>query len=260
MQIIFIDYIDGAGGEFVSYALSKHPEFYQPNIDETQTLRVSHQNDITGFLLASRYKNFTRWDDVAEIYMHQLKDRLSNIESPYVAIPYHSCYHDHNTALKRIFPGCKIIYIDPIDNHRLIATEILRKVHLIKLNIQQIKYVHQSIVKLDNIKINLNDFWGLDIILLRNDIPPDNQSRQHLVNQILNKTFHTQQTSDYIIPWQDLFLDMAKIPLIYHDLCAFLGIDPREEVLTSIQERNKKNLDALMDFDVDRFIDENFAL
>ena len=260
MQIIFVDYIDGAGGEFLSYALSCHADFYQPTVSETLS-RTNHKDAITGFLLQSRFHNYNRWNDVAEDYMYKLKEQLLLIDMPRIAIPYHSCYHQHNALLRKVFPECKILYIDPKNHYQLIAKEILRKVHLVKLNIHDIKHVHQNIVNLDSgIRIDLNDFWHLDILLLRNKIRPVRQARLDLIQQILDHKFQSSQSYDFVVHWADLFLNIDQIEYQYKQLCEFLNVNASASTLNKIIERNKNNLQQLQDFDLLGFIGQNFAI
>lgn len=259
MQIIFVDYIDGGGGEFLSYALSRHANFYQPTVSETLG-RISHKDPITSFLSKSKFHNHNRWDDIAEDYMYKLKEQLLLIGMPRIAIPYHSCTHQHNILLRKVFPGCKIIYIDPKNHYQLIAKEILRKVHLVKLNIHDIKYIHQNVVNLDlGIPINLNDFWHLDILLLRKKIRPVRQARLDLIKQILDHKVQSSQSYDFVVNWADLFLNLDQIKYQYKQLCKFLNIAASASTLNKIIERNENNLQQLQDFDLPGFIAQNFA-
>lgn len=259
MQIIFIDYVDGAGGEFLSYALSQHSGFYKPQTAQKSNLRVEHQDTVTGFLLKSRYYNYNNWQNVAEDFMWQLKTQLKNYSFDHIAIPYHSCYYNHNTLLQKVFPNCKIIYINPLDDHQLIAKEILRKVHLTKINPQQAKHIHEKIATLDNISVKLNDFWALDILLLRAGVQPTQQSRLALIQRLLNNNFESSQVYNHTVPWRDLFYNLDQITNCYNALCNFLNIVPDRQVLQQIQERNKLNLEQLISFDLPLFLEENFV-
>lgn len=261
MQVIFVDYIDGAGGEFLSHVLSQHRDFYQPVVDILPTSRTDHRDKISSYLLRSRYHNLLDWPSKAKYHMMRLKDLLAARSEQRIAIPYHSCYHDHNDLLREVFPGCQIVYVDPGSHHRLIALEILRKVHLIKLDLQQIKHVHNNIIKINqSIRVNLTDFWNLDIMLLRRSIRPDNQSRRDMIHQILSTRFQTNQTYDYHLPWQNFFLDLDCMPSCYGKLCQFLNIVPDDDILSKSLARNQHNLQQLISFDIDRFIQQNFDL
>jgi hypothetical protein len=258
MQIIFVDYIDGAGGEFLSYALSQHDEFYKPNVVEKSN-RANHNDPITGFLLESRFHNYNKWSDVAEKFVYDLRDQLSTVKQSHIAIPYHSCYHNHNDLLKKVFPDCKIVYIDP-DNHHLIAKEILRKVHLKKLELQDIKHVHQNIVNLNSFKrLDFDDFWTLDILLLRKNIQPNLDSRTKLIQHILDNKFQSQQSYNFVIPWTKFFYQIDQIPVWYTKLCSSLNIEPSLTVQEEIIKRNKNNLVQLSSFDLSKILEEKFG-
>jgi len=259
MQVIFIDYPDGAGGEFLSHAIAKHQRFYLPNITELETLRCSH-NDITGMLNRNSVERTNDWKNIAETVFIDLKEKINKLESQYsgIVIPYHCCYYDHYKLIKSIFPNSVIVSVRPTNEKdwQLVHKEVLRKVHLIKCNLTEIKQFYQTHDIDKNIKIKLSDFLNLDRHLLKNNLSVNPSNRYQLVRMILENTVDQWEQSDILVDWWKLFGDSSSIKSEYTILCQKLNLLPDDSIAEYILDRNKRNFKELLKFDLESKLKE----
>ena len=259
MQVIFIDYPDGAGGEFLSYTLSKHQGFYSPKIEESDLLQVTH-DDITGVLNRTSVEKSNDWQYIAESVFIKLKEKINELNSHYsnIAIPYHCCYHNHYKLIKSIFPNSIIVSIRPTTHKdwQLVHKEILRKVHLVKCDLARIKYFYQIYDINKDIKINLANFLNFDVHLLRNNLPIVSSNRYQLVQMILEKNITEWKQSDILIDWWKLFGDIDNIKSEYIVLCQNLNLLPDDSIAEYILDRNKRNFKELLKFDLESKLKE----
>ena len=246
-MIVFVDYPDGAGGEFLSEAIGMHTGWYRPEVVEESTLRVNHCDVITSFLMQKRFENYNHWDSTAESCLQELKAKIGDIN---ICIPYHSCLHNHNRLLKSVFPDCKIITVKPVDDRewQLVNTDIIRKLYLIPLDFRGVQYFFKKFGF--NQRVDIRNFLRLDGFLLRQGSEINNQTRLEYLNKVKDFRIDDWQPSDYTVSWRNLFLDISAVRAEYTSLCTFLNIEPEENILNHIMARNQRNLDQLMDYDL----------
>jgi hypothetical protein len=247
MNIIFVDYPDGAGGEYLSHMISLHSDFYKSEYTTADTHRHNYGNSIINQLNSTRYQNYSNWESIAESTFNKLKKDLELLDCDNICIPYHVCYHNHYKLLKNIFPKCTIIRIKPADNQswHCVNLEILRKVFLVKFSLHDIKHTMQFNQKK---KIKLNDFLGLDVILLRRDLDITSGNRSSIVKEVLLAKIETWDLCDYEIIWDNFYGNISNIPKEYLRLCNFLNITPNNQILNEVVTRNQKNLEQLTTF------------
>jgi len=251
-MIVFVDYPDGAGGEFLSKVIGMHDGWYNPSVIDESTMRANHNDPITSFLLLKRFENYSQWDIIAEESLIELKNKIGDLN---VCIPYHSCAHRHNALLKHVFPNSIIITITPSSDHewKLVNTEIIRKIYLDKLDFQGVQYIFKTF-GFGQKKVNVKHFLKLDSFLIRNGKEITTANRIELLNQIRDFKISDWETSDYTINWGDLFLSISNINDEYYKLCNFLNIPPQDNILNHIVKRNQINLNHLLDYNIDNEI------
>lgn len=259
MQVIFIDYPDGAGGEFLSHALSKHQGFYSPKIVESDSLRCTH-DDITAFLNRTAVENPGRWSSMAESTLLKLKEKIDDVSRQYsgIVIPYHCCYYDHYALIKSIFPNSIIVSVRPtVDKDwQLVHREILRKVHLVKCELTEIKHFYQLHNINKDIKVDLANFLNLDVYLLNNNLPITPGNRYDVVQMVLENNINTWDQSDILVDWWKLFGDVGCIKSEYAELCQKLNLSPDDSIAEYILDRNTRNLKQLLNFNLNSKLEE----
>lgn len=245
MSIIFIDYPDGAGGEYLSHVIGLHKGFYSGDYSTSNTGRHNHGSSVLNFLNSQSVIKKLSWGSEAKNVMLELKQLLNPNEN--YCIPYHIMNHDHYTLIREIWPECKILRIQPNNNWVLVNLEFIRKISLVKLQPKDVKHYFPILPK---IKIKLNDFLFLDLNLLWNNRPITSENRAAEIDRIYNIKRNLNNEFDYCIPWENFFGTIETIPEEYQKLCAFLDIEPDVSVLTAVIERNTRNLIQLQQFNL----------
>ena len=252
MKIVFVDYPEGAGGEFLSQVISMHPDFYTElgAVSSDQTSRIDLRDTIYNFLNSAQYHNHANWTDIAEVRMLEFKEKIQALSAEKICVPYHAHKHQEYKMLKKIWPDCTVIGIWPkLENSwKLINFEILRKVYLVKYSFNDIKHVFHINKK---IRIDLNNFIGLDVLLLKNNLDITSSNRKATVERIMKRNLTNPGTCDFLLSWENFFINTDTISTEYQELCNFLQIEPQHDVLQLVIERNKKNLTQLMAFDLE---------
>ena len=252
MKIVFIDYPDGDGGEFLSQVISMHPNFYREScaVSSEQTSRFDLGGTIYNFLNSARYHNHSNWTDIAELRMLEFKEKIETLPAEKICVPYHAYTHQEYKLLKKIWPDCTVVGIWPKleSSWKLLNFEILRKVYLIKYSLNDIKHVFHFNKK---IQLDLKNFIGLDVLLLKNNLDITNFNRKATIERIMQRSLINPGTCDFLVSWENFFINIDTILTEYQKLCNFLQIEPQHDILQSVIERNKKNLTQLMNFDLE---------
>ena len=244
MSVIFIDYPDGAGGEYLSHVISLHRGFYQGEYSTTPTSRHNHESSVINFLNSQAVIKKLSWKTEAKSSMLELTNLLD--PSKNYCIPYHIMNHDHYELIREVWPDCKIVRIQP-SNWVLVNLEFIRKVSLTKLQPKDIRYYFPVLPK---IKFKLNDFLCLDLNLIWNNQEITSDNRVAEIDRIYNTNRELNDVYDYCVSWDKLFGAVETIHNEYYKLCSFLDITPNLDILDKIVERNTKNLMQLQQFDL----------
>jgi len=145
MSVIFIDYPDGAGGEYLSHVISLHRGFYQGEYSTTPTSRHNHKSSVINFLNSQSIIKKLSWQTEAKSSMLELTNLLDTSKN--YCIPYHIMNHNHYELIREVWPDCKIIRIQP-SNWTLVNLEFIRKVSLTKLQPADIKHYFPILPKI----------------------------------------------------------------------------------------------------------------
>lgn len=247
MSAIFISYQRGAGGEFLSVALSGHKNFYKPNYSVITEGRIL-TNDITNYL----HSNGVSEQIAGPQESFNTLSQYINQDLTYV-FPCHVTEVNINTLnLIKQKTNSKVISIYSREYKKLINLEFVRK-RLLAAEPVDIGFVVQRNPILDGTvmeKIRKQKFLSIDLLLLADHQELNNENRVAYIEKFLDRKHQTTYAnSDYFIKWEDLFYNLDKIPETYTKLVNYLNIDFDENVLQNIIKRNTDNKTNLLNFD-----------
>lgn len=224
-QLIVIDYQEGAGGEFIASWLSAHfgqrletdlqnnPNYLQKWLNSHSLIKPDWQINFTEYLL-----NFN--------------NLCVNHNIQRICIPYHLYkYPEHVDVLKKINQS-RFVRINCQGYEFQIAEDFKRKVL--------------------NRVLRPKDFAEIKFILSNQD----EEKRKHCFNlfkqgkltysEILLPTSNTNlkhlPSTDIEIMYGDFFVNFAKTPDAYKQLCNQLEIPTNLALLDALVDRNRKNL------------------
>jgi len=249
MNIIFVDYPDGAGGEFLSYFISLHQGFYRGTFIQTNG-RHNYGANILNFLnnQARVIKKDTWGSDVHNV-LQELKKRLADIDADSICIPFHCFYNKDYKNIKSVFPQAQILSIRPdsLSSYKLIKLELIRKTALIKYNLKDTQFYWKLFA--DKI-IDFKNFIGIDVFLLTHHYEINQANRNLMLNLLLNRPFPIWDECDYVLSWENFFKNLEHMDKEYLDLCDFLALTPDTDILDLAKKRNCQNLNDLMSYNI----------
>jgi hypothetical protein len=234
--MIIIDYIDGAGGEYISYFLDSHKELSNYTPDQ-HSMQIPACYKI---LNTSSIMNSTWNEDFASEY--------NKIQNDIKVIPYHLYKFPHHIDIIRsIDPTVRFVKINSNDNDTLIKYDFLRKIYLKKFTNKDLQQIKILINTYDNNKkitvlqrLKMGDLYHMDLELIRGNKVVNRKNRLDAIYDFINKKI-TPPSADIIISYTDFFIDFAKAPDAYQTLCNQLNIEYDSTKLNLLLERNKKN-------------------
>jgi len=234
--MIIVDYIDGAGGEYMSYFLDSHKELSN-YIPDQHSMQVPARYKI---LNTSSLMNST-WDE-------NFANEYSKIKNDIKVVSYHLYKFPHHIDIIRgIDPAVRFVKINSDNNDKLIKYDFLRKIYLRKFtnkDLQEIKtlintYDHNKKITVLQ-KLKMGDLYHVDLELIRCNKVVNRKNRLDAIYDFIDKKI-TPPSSDITISYTDFFIDFAKTSDAYQTLCDHLNMEYDSTKLNLLLERNKKN-------------------
>lgn len=245
-KIIIIDYTEGSGGEYFSNFITNHlvNKILEDNMQESSDWSQKYFNSLS--LVTPN------WDLHFEFYLNKFLELCEQNHIKNISIPYH-LYKSPKLGeqFQKIAHIVRFIKINDVGYEQQTAFNFLRKIYLKNISNQEFRKIkfrindfskEQKLIVIEQLKHN-NLYW-LDIDLIVKNIPINSDSRQQLVNKILN-TRITPPSLDIEISYEDFFIKFENTTDKYYALCKNLDISPRSDLLDNLIVRNRKNTSEL---------------
>lgn len=253
-KLVIVDYLEGAGGEYISYFISSHAEFLSFELD------VSDMQTVDGNLL--KYLNSqsivdSTWDQDFKNNLLTFIDRCTDQQISAIAVPYHLYkWPSHAEVIKNQQPGTRFIKINYTASRQSdISLDFFRKVWFKKFNksnLPEIKFLTENFSTPDKQtvvqRLQANKLYYLDLVLLKNGVAITSKNRQNAVSEFQNQQHRPCPSNDIVIEYDDFFVNFDRTLGAYKQLCGQLKILPDMKKLDKLIERNKKNYLELQKF------------
>lgn len=247
-NLIVVDYVDGAGGEFISSCINHHANFYCESPNEfyitAQTNKIQkyfNSQELIGNNINSIINEFL---NLCEI------NKVKN-----VAVSYHLYKRPANIEIiKNNIQSTRFVAINHTDHNELINLDFVRKVYFNRITKKDLNTIKFRITNFDDKQKKLlfdllrsDRLIEMDFDLIAKNIIPNYDSRlEHLNNFI--KRRKTPPSKDLEINYENFFVNLDNLKESYYNLCEQLNIVPIDNVYELIFNRNKKNFDKLNEF------------
>lgn len=240
-RLVVVDYIEGAGGEYLSQSINSHAEF-----DNSMVLQKWFN---------SQRHIIHNWDIEFVEQAHLFLAQCTQQQVKNLAISYHLYFHPgHIELLKPLSKHTQFITIDSTGHEQMVKMEFIRKVlfnSISKQKIKEVKYRVQAdrgpqAYKLIELLMQ-EKLYGIDLVLYKWGLPITRENRENAFNQLLNKK-EKCPTNDITILYKDFFVSFDKTEKSYYNLCESLNITPSSEILNAMLVRNKANFKELTEF------------
>jgi len=240
-SLVVVDYIEGAGGEFLSQTINRH-------------------NGFSDIVVLQKWFNSERhiipnWEDEfahrADAFVSQCETQLVNN----IAVSYHLCFYPEQIEVLRLLSdNTRFVKIDSTGYANMVKMDFVRKVLFNRINKTQIREVKYRIRddrgplahKLLNLLMN-NQLLGIDLVLYKRKLDITKDNRESVFNQLMEKT-DVCPTNDITISYEDFFVNLDNLKKSYYNLCNSLNIVPSEAIAESMLIRNTKNLEEVTTF------------
>jgi hypothetical protein len=242
---IFVDYVDGAQGELLAYFLNSHAELgnhslLDHNIQELNGAEFKWFNNHSLGCLD--------WDKNFVQYLHTWMSQPLRAQ----VLTYHLYKYPHHVDLiKELVPNVHFIKINSAGYENFYKYDYIRKILFRKLNkknLAEIKFLIPETFKIPIIQLLKQDrLLGIDIILANLGVPSNVHARVKFVQDFLDRVM-IPPSNDIVIDYHDWFLDPARTPNAYLELCNKLKICPDPDKLDKLIMRSKINLKELKKF------------
>ena len=253
-KLVIVDYLEGAGGEYISYFISSHKEFMSFDLD------VDNMQTIDGNLL--KYVNSQSivdptWNQNFKNNLLTFINRCTDQQISTIAIPYHLYkWPTHIDVIKNQQPSTRFIKINYNASRQSdIFLDFFRKVwfkKLNKFNLPEIKFLTENFSMLDKQtviqRLQANKLYYLDLLLLKNGVAVTSKNQRNAVTEFQNQQNKLCPSSDIVIEYDDFFVNFDCTLDAYKQLCNQLKILPDMKKLDKLIERNKKNYLELKKF------------
>ena len=247
-QIIVIDYIEGAGGEYLSNFLNAHAEFYNRGIilDNLQ-----QSNDMIQKFFNTKSITCLNWNMNFVEYLKEYENLCKEQKISKVVVPYHLYkFPKHVDLFSLIAKDVRFVKIDSTGYEYLITYDFVKKILLqkvLKHNLQQLSLLIKNYsVKEKQKLINLlktEDLFLVDVF------DTDNISRQAKIKKYFQAACTKILPSDDItVNYKDFFIDLSKVQDNYKFVCEVLQIEQDNALLDQLITRNTKNYQSLLSY------------
>jgi hypothetical protein len=244
-KLIIVDYIDGAGGEYLSYFISSHKELRDYNPVE-QNMQIQ-----------TEFKFLNSQSLVVQDWEEQFTSRFNDfiIKHSNLAVPYHLYkWKNQVDQILSTAPQTRFVKIDSCQDDYTVKIDFLRKIWLKKLTLKDLPEIKFSTSHFDQQKnialiqrLKSGTLIYLDMLLINDGAPINQSTRLDKINDFLNKTL-TPPTNDVTIKYRDFFIDFSQTKTAYINMCDELNIQPDNDKLNLLLTRNKKNYSELQEF------------
>ena len=236
-QIIVVDYIDGASGEYFAEFLNQH--LSTPNI---VWLRK--------FFNSEELVN-TNWDQDFDRYLDHFLTLCQQDNITRIIVPYHLYkWPEHLERFNRISKSVRAVAINSEQYPREIALDFIRKIHLVPVSISDIHkltYLTKTATLEQKQEISerlrARTLQWIDVTILLSG----KNSRLQLINQILTRQL-TCPSQDVTIDYGTFYVDYLDIDNKYNLLCKQLDLVPNQQLLEQLIKRNQRNWAELTDY------------
>jgi hypothetical protein len=253
-RLVVVDYVDGAGGEYISNIVNSHTEFNSAETPLASNMQAV-SDETQKWFNSRRQLNAKNWKEVFPAECDMFLDRCAVEQINNISIPYHLYIHpDHESAFKLLSNKTQFVKIE-MDNYLdLVVMDYARKVlfrPLTKANFNEVKYRITN-PKSDDSKelVSLmmqGHLFAIDLILYRDKMKINRENRQQRLTYLLDRQ-RTCPSNDIVINYEDFFVSFDKTEKSYYNLCESLNITPSSEILNAMLVRNKANFEELTEF------------
>jgi hypothetical protein len=253
-QLIIFDYIEGAGGEYLSNLINQHDGFYceAPGAENMQ----DHPNVLQKFFNANSLVD-PNWDSKFDYKLDEFIAQCTQRSITKFAVPYHLYKFPHHVDIIKNKLPVRFIKINCSEYENLVKLDFIKKIcfrPLDRSNFNEIKYkINHFNTKNQNIALKLlknNNLYELDLMLLDKGLDVNYQSRELIVKELLNRNVRPP-SQDITINYGDYFIRLDNLKFNYYNLCTMLNIVPNDNLLHQMVTRNQKNFDQLIKFSKD---------
>lgn len=239
--LVVVDYIEGAGGEYLSHTINRHKGF--SNVEVLQKWFNSKRHVIPNWT-----KEFT---NQADAFVTECNNQQVNN----IAISYHLCFYpDQVNAIRSLSNNTRFVKIDSTGHENMVQMDFIRKVlfnQLSKKHIREVKYrignnyspQAQTLIDL----LMKDQLLGIDLVLYKQGLYINKINRERVFNDIMKKT-DVCPTSDITVSYEDFFVNLDNLKKSYYTLCNSLNIVPSEAIAEEMLIRNKRNLEEVTEF------------
>lgn len=227
-KLVIVEYFEGAGGEFIASFINAH-------WGQSISLDLQRQPDHHQKWLSTNSLFTPDWDSNFEQYAKEFLARCASSKLRYIAAPYHLYKWPHHVAiLQTLCPDVKFVRIDSTGHEKRLAIDFTRKV-------------------LDRV-LTKDDFGEIQLFLKNQ---PDHHRRSCMellrlkkltlskISPVFRSTNYQHQspvTNEVVIDYGEFFLYYNKTKAAYWQLCKKLKIQPDQNLLDVLIERNTENL------------------
>jgi hypothetical protein len=236
--LVVVDYIEGAGGEYISSVINSHPGF--------------SNNVVLQKWFNSQQHIIHDWDnhiaEQADLFLIQCQEhQIKNL-----AISYHLCMHPtHVDIMQQLSKGTRFVKIDSVNHNAMVRMDHARKIlfnQITKKQVKELKYRIGNSRPSELIKLFLEDrLYGIDLVLYKRNLPITRANREMVIELIMGKQ-ETCPTNDITILYNDFFVSFDNMKEKYYNLCNSLNIQPNIDILNAMLIRNRKNLEEVTEF------------
>lgn len=243
-KIIIVDYIEGAGGEYLANFINSHRGFYNE-----RPMRENMQGSDPPLM---KYLNYTSlidgdWDKQFATYLDWFIQQCVQKGVEQIAVPYHLYkWPDHIEIISSRLPNTRYVKIDASNVRKQVTMDFFRKVYyrtLTKKHLSEIKFMSTD----PDIIIKRLPMSYIDMYLLNRGIKPSDIERQKILNRDLcsNKV---PPSDDIVIDYTTWFDTFISLEIEYKKLCDNLGISTQPNLLALLMKRNTENQIELTSF------------
>lgn len=240
-RLVVVDYIEGAGGEYLSQSINSHAEF-----DDSTILQKWFN---------SRRHIIPNWSCEFRGQTKLFLDHCEQLQVKNLSISYHLYFHPEQIELlKPLSNRTQFITIDSTGHEQMVKMEFARKVLFNPVGRQQLREVKYRIQEdrspqaytLLNLLMQ-GKLYGIDLVLYKRKLPITRENRENTFIQLLDKK-EKCPTDDITILYEDFFVSFDKLEKSYYNMCESLNITPNRNILNAMLVRNKANFEELTEF------------
>lgn len=252
-RLVVVDYIEGAGGEYLSNVINSHKEF---NSSANPLVAQPHNTvDVPQKWFNSQRHVIPNWADEFENQADLFLDECRQRDIHNLSVTYHLYMHpEHAELMKPLSANTRFVKINSQGHEQMVFMDFVRKVLFNPISKQQIREVKyrirgdRSAQAYSLISLLMQGrLFGIDLVLYKFGLPINRANRQEWLDYV-SKKVEVCPTNDITISYEDFFISFDKLKKSYYNLCNGLNIVPNEDIVGAMLERNKRNLDEVTEF------------